>query len=145
MKEIIHRAKDEYSGEWVFGSLVTDNKDIFEIWTPKTQEDWKLKFKRHEIIPGTRGQYWRTANNQKLFDGDIFDVIINGEVCARKVVKYNEVEACFCIANSDELVIEQQSWMKIWESPSSSWWAEYGKDIKIVGNIHDNSELLKQD
>lgn len=77
-------------------------------------------------------------NGTKIFDGDIISV--NGVVSF--AVKYIEERLSFCLANTNELKLNLKC-MSPWNPVSASWWNEFGKEIEVIGNIHDNPELIK--
>lgn len=75
-------------------------------------------------------------NGTKIFDGDIISV--NGVV--NKLVKYIDEYACFCLANTNEL---NSKYMSPWQQVAPGWWNKLGREIEVIGNIHDNPELIK--
>ena len=95
----------------------------------------------------TVGQYWRTVNDQKLFDGDVFDVIVATEgestYSVRFIAKYQNDEECFQITNLADLHSTLWNFTKRPFAPNSDWWADEKKEIKVLGNIHENPDLLK--
>lgn len=89
----------------------------------------------YDVDGDTVGQYWRTVNNQEIYDGDVFTV--NGKY--PKLVKWVEEYACFCIANIDDI---GDIWVNPWQTPALNWFKELNREIKVIGNIHDNPELM---
>lgn len=152
MREIKFRGQT-ITREWVYGSLYIgelDGQEYAVIMNNKTTSVAKdlpnriaIAFDRedvHIVYPATVGQYWRTINGKKLFDGDIFRFKVGDEYIIR-MVRYSEEQAVFCIINPSQL--KNEKWMQIEQIPNSLWWQKFVNDIEIIGNIHDNPELLR--
>lgn len=133
MREILFRGQREDNGEWVYGYLVKLPSaimigDYFNPWyiyvPPKDPED---NGGYYRVIPGTVGQYtgWTDKNGVKIFDGDICEIdreggrfeIIWDNPCARVALVSDELYFAFDQFHSNE--------------------------ISVIGNIHDNPELLE--
>lgn len=136
MREIIFRGKRLNDGEWVEGNLfLPDNPD-----TP-TQICIGTNVVRicYDVDPSTIGQYTGLIdkNGKKIFEGDIIKykntdgIKFNGVALTviGKVV-YNEKNASFAISGKDEIGAKHYDYFPI-------------KNIEVIGNIHDNPELLK--
>ncbi len=123
MRDIMFRGKRP-NGKWKISKNIEQRLDS------------RIILGGYLVIPETVGQYWRTVNEIDIYDGDIFT--INGKY--PKVVKYDEAHACFCIGNIEQ--IQFQDTFDIWQTPDSKWWEERALMIEIIGNIHDNPELL---
>lgn len=144
MREHKYRGKRLDNGEWIYGDLLqlggnrrtfifTDDDNISQF----AEKAYRLQ---REVDPATVGEYWRTVNGKVLFDGDIFRIKIGNEYIIR-FVSYNEEKAAFCIINPLQL-----KYKKLWDIeqiPRPDWWNEFAKNIEVIGNIHDNPELLK--
>lgn len=134
MREILFRAKRKDNGEWVEGYLVvadnliaTENKlyiiesgakyYLFGEFDPVT-----------EVIPETVGQYTGLLdkNGKKIFEGDLLR---------------NEKNICFSRSHIGKVVFEEGGFYGYCKvgvfSPE-----EFGY-LKVIGNIHDNPELLE--
>lgn len=129
MREILFRGKLKNTGEWAFGNLNITIKGT-NIITP---DDTPIG-KYGAVIPETVGQY---TGITEIFEGDIGrykqtdGAKINGKpiICIGKVV-YNEKTASFAVDSKDEIGAKNYDYFPI-------------KDFEIIGNIHDNPELLK--
>jgi len=138
MRNIQFRGKRTATGEWISGYLVPFNQSGY------LGNDNRMCIRTgmldsFEIDPETIGQYWRTVNNQDLYDGDIFESRAFPDK-PKWVVQYREQEGQFCIAHPEEL---NMKFIYPWQSPDRKWWEDLGSHFHIIGNIHDNPELLK--
>ena len=119
MKEILFRGKRINNGEWVEGNLFIPDKPD----TP-TQICIGTNIIRitYDVIPETVGQYTGLTdrNGEKIFEGDILIIV------ARKV------------DNAPSVLLIVTDIRKICEAfkHGAKYW-------KVIGNIHDNPELLK--
>ena len=124
MREILFRAKDNgvLNGVWQYGSLDISNPDAPTI----------IRIDRHNnkmfipILIETVGQYTGLTdkNGKKIFEGDIIDIQYPDIFVANTVVEY--VGASF-VASTDY----------------DAWALDDFVSLEVIGNIHDNPELLK--
>ena len=123
MREILFRGKRLGDGEWVDGSLFIDEKkDKHEILVGYV--NYRVGW---EVDPNTVGQFTGLTdkNDKKIFEGDILKA--DG-------LAY----ACFWDFGNLEFGLEDQT-----ESFGLCYYAQH--DLEIIGNIHDNPELLGGD
>ena len=143
MREILFRGKRADNGEWVEGSLLVDypcckngideTVRLFSILNLKTSEK---VVKKVEVIPETVGQYTGLTdkNGTKIFEGDIIYKppkyrIDTGETY--KIIFANGSFQCDYLDESFSFCFDD---------------LELGitlDEFEIIGNIHDNPELLK--
>ena len=143
MRDILFRGKRVDNGEWVEGYLfddgIVDSKRMFigslVITEHKGQgEDvWDIGHAFYEVIPETVGQYTGLTdkNEKKIFEGDIVDCWSEG-VNAQGTVQQRK----------DGLWIIYPAWQKhiMWGLCPD----EYSHTtVEVIGNIHDNPELLE--
>ena len=131
MREILFRGKRIDNGEWVEGLLsqttvIASNKPAYVALT--IDELGKKPFVGcwHEVDPDTVGQYTGlTANGKRVFEGDILRNVIttNGEVVTG-VVSY--ADGAFGV-----------------KSNRGGIFLAFFENCEIIGNIHDNPELMK--
>ena len=142
MREIgKYRGKRLDGGGWIHGSLL-QNEDIsvivveFEEIACDGAVDCPYTHGAigFEVDPKTVGQYtgWKDKDGKEIYEGDIFQ-----EDEFYLVVVYSQKEAAFGF-NSYEYVIADENFIE-WESLTSY----YIDNMKIIGNIHDNPELLE--
>ena len=154
MREILFRGKQKGNGKWVFGCyykqsefygdevedhiIITSHEDLFY--------DQALDFSI--VQPETVGQFTGLTdkNGKKIFEGDIIRSS-NGKQSAVSVVKYGDfrpdmiwhmfrdcigleprqsMHGIYCETNNEQ--------MALFNSPTC---------IEVIGNIHDNPELLE--
>ena len=129
MREILFRGKRADDGEWTCGNLT--------VWSDgSTSIDIAEASPLYAVIPETVGQYigLTDKNGKKIFEGDIVKrefTLWHGETKKTRetqigVVVYSNRECCFQVEKKYYL-------RKPWD----------GDTIEVIGNIHDNPELLK--
>lgn len=136
MREILFRGKDSITKSWVYGALVQQQDD------PLREKTLIISYSNyqygdfseaviHEVDPETVGQYtgFVDKNSKKIFDGDIVSI-------------YNSKAFLFAVAWNDNHYILKctingvsDNILNVIESP---------EDVEVVGNIYDNSELIKE-
>lgn len=121
MREIIFRGKTE-AGNWVEGTGIAIG-----------EQGVRIHYSDHVnvlVIPETVGQYtgFVDKNGKKIFEGDI--VSIYNSKAFLFAVEWNNQYVLKCTSNgvSDNI-------LNVIESP---------EDVEVVGNIYDNSELIKE-
>ena len=127
MREILFRGKRADNGEWVEGSLI--------------KTDWRNKPATYSImlirptacnyivIPETVGQFTGLTdkNGKRIFEGDIVKCVSDGE---QAVISWLKYFACFGLSFD--------GWCCGFDDYDFS-----PNDFKVIGNIHDNPEILK--
>lgn len=130
MREILFRGKRMDNGEWITGDLVHDrrvktNEPVLCIW----YFDSDGKAQQEDINPETVGQYTglEDKNGRKIFDGDIVEGLdYTAEDGGYGVIGF--VEGAFEVSGND-----------ICGTFYENYW---GKDFEVIGNVHDNPELV---
>lgn len=130
-REIKFRGKRIDNGEWVYGYLADEDyiNDINSI-----------DLSSIEVDRGTIGQFTGLfdKNGKEIYEGDIISV--NGKY--PKLVKYIDDYACFCLANITDL---NKKWISPWQQVFPSWWNDFKREIRVIGNIYDNPDLIKEE
>jgi uncharacterized phage protein (TIGR01671 family) len=117
MREISFRGKyvdDKGIGHWVYGFY---EKSIYG----SSIIDWSFVQQSYvvDVIPETVGQYTglKDKDGEGIFEGDIIEY-----KTMRLPVEYSEKYACFTV--------------------DDHFWMSAHNESKVIGNIHDNPELL---
>lgn len=124
MREILFRGKREANGQWVFGSLIVWPDGDTEIC--RQMPDRKDEMGKVCVRSDTVGQYTGLTdkNGKKIFEGDI---VRNGDYTM--IVVWYDFHAAFMLAfRVDGEYFEAISNSHIY--------------LEVIGNIHDNPELL---
>ena len=150
MREILFRGKRTDNSEWVEGSLILTTStmekpfivDSCWCYSGSVDDEGYAKFEylnAYEVIPESVSEFTGLTdkNGKKIFEGDVVKykntdgIKFNGVALTviGKVV-YNEKNASFAISGKDEIGAKHYDYFPI-------------KNIEVVGNIHDNPELLK--
>ncbi len=140
-REILFRGKCTDRGEWIYGVPVEVEIDsgiqMFIISCAKWESDNNsidfLETDVQEIIPETRGQYTGLTdrNGKKIFEGDIVSLVCDGNVYIFVV-----------IWDPDELDFKATNGKQNY-GPGGYEYLPCCEEIEVIGNIHDNPELLE--
>ena len=133
MREILFRGKRLDNGEWIQGDIVQ-----FPVHGVVRIVEQEPSYKDAEVDSDTVGQYTGLTdkNGKKIFEGDIIhleysQVFFGGVYFGEYTAEVSYKEGCFVtdgINNGDEI-----------ETPLSGF---DNDEVEIIGNIHDNPELL---
>lgn len=120
MREILFRGQTIYKSKnnaWYKGSLITESEGAKIVYDTTDKNGWEY------VIPKTVGQYTglKDKNGNKIFEGDVLRVLAGVEA-------YGVYEFDMNIAVKDIRDLTM---------------FENADTLEIVGNIHDNPELLK--
>lgn len=132
-RTIKFRGKRLDNGEWVYGDLEYNRaKNIARIHTYDEDGEYLIQ---HSVDPATVGQFTGllNKNGKEIYEGDI--LMLGSSDAGICEVKWNESQLAFCIRFYYERNLGRR--------PLGAW-ARDGKNIAILGNIHDNPELLNE-
>ena len=154
MREILFRGKRVDNGEWIQGDIMQ-----FPVHGVVRIVEQEPSYKDAEVDSDTVGQYTGLTdkNGRKIFEGDIvrlFDISV-GEIVqecgafgigCRKQIDYDYLAseiAPVTGSNNTPMFCYNDNFVSLWEL----WWNynEEGDEIsviEVIGNIHDNPELL---
>lgn len=131
MIDIRFQGKRLENGEWVRGDLRQVEGHAFildyDIGDDGVSQMSRIFDIAYSIDPSTIGQYSgrKDASKQEVYDGHIIQMHDDGTICA---VAYDQDQMCWTAVDSEGNEI---------------WLSEYADDdFSIIGNIHDNPELL---
>ena len=141
MREVLFRGKEVADGKWIEGFYSAEEYNPYsgEVeHIPRIQIIGKCV--SLGVIPETVGQYTGLTdkNGVKIFEGDILKSTI-------KIIDCDDEE--FSISPYDREDIGIVEWRKdgFMIAHKSGTWARsfYGCENYVIGNIHDNSKILK--
>ena len=126
MREILFRGKQKTSGVWLHGDLrqwSENQKGIYDYELGRTLD----------VIPETVGQFTGLTdkNGKRIFEGDILDHHVQGDIIVNRGV-----------VNWDE---ENARWAHQLNTMNPCFYMHNPKTIEVIGNIHDQPELLKSE
>ena len=142
MMEIKFRGKSVESGEWIYGDLIKgehyyiSTKDDFHYAVVSI--DGHMSTFVNIVIPESVGEYTglHDKNGKDIYEGDVACVpyidCIFGDLVGKDIdydFKFvvNFKDASFVLSNKDR---------------GNIYINEFGINIEIIGNIHDNPELI---
>lgn len=128
MRDMIFRGKEENSNKWSYGSLLVRSEENYEMLQVRKYDgvegdNWGWS----QVKPDTVGEYTglKDMNGKRIFEGDIVKLLHS----YIRVVKYSGLNASFVTCDKDEFL---------------GFLGDYNSNqIMVIGNIHDNPELLE--
>ncbi len=139
MREILFRAKDKNTHEWVYGCYVrmlSAAGFVHAILVPAENPDESNTI--YPIIPGTVGEYTGLTdkNGKKIFEGDILKISEGNDEDDYVIQKVYAYRGVLCV----------DYWTPDWDFNALAFLDnDNGFVFEIAGNIHDNPELLGGD
>ena len=143
MREILFRGKRCDNDEWVQGYYIRadhhwHNHGIHKDWITlgaSANGGWFALHNKYAVKSETVGQFTGLTdkNGKKVFENDIIVICYETdgeEFSETKKVHYNEKECCWYPMRWEECCEHCDHYTEV-------------KSIEVVGNIHDNPELLE--
>lgn len=132
-REILFRGKSIGMDIWLYGKLfnygltVPSNVPCISVCVPTS---WKEAYNFYRVHPNTIGQYTglKDKNGVKIFEGD---VVIIGEKLKAKVIYYDGAFRMQSEFSPTPIDTTDMGYMM----------REFS--VRIIGNVHDNPELIK--
>ena len=132
MREILFRGKME-NGLWRIGYLSFEDKITIKRKCYDYKGDYATtSIEEYKIDKNTIGQFTGLTdkNGKKIFEGDI----VQGTI----VSAWNKaLIRCEVVYNKDGFISVERTRNQDWVHK-----VKFAKDIEVIGNIHDNPELL---
>lgn len=128
-REILFRGKREDGlGDWVYGYLIIEPDGTN--WIDHYPDGLRRTTK---VIPATVGQFTGLTdkNGVKIFEGDVVFIEDNEGQLYDYVVKWDSSSLCFIGVYNPNL-------------PSLNVYLDELEGCEVIGNIHDNTELIKR-
>lgn len=140
MREILCRGKKKKNNEWIEGRIVGEGTviipkgQLFYIDVTIDKFDAHNDLKSYFILPETAGQFigLTDKNGKNIFEGDIVNCKTTNYYFECFAVEWCQEQCRFVIANdkNDEI---------------RSFPIDENFEYEVIGNIHDNPELLRSD
>ena len=135
MRVVLFTGKRVDNGEWAFGNFIEDKwgddngNTVYAILQDRVAPEIAALWTPVKVIPETVGEYTglKDKNGKKIFEGYVVTYI--GEVC---VVEWDDETAKFVLKNENLLCDFEEVWCNRFKSK-----------IEVIGNVHDNPELLE--
>ena len=138
MRQIKFRGKDTFKSKffpqrWLYGTPVQDGDDM---WMCIKKEDKGIVSVK--VDPSTTGQFTGLTdhNGKEIYEGDIITFYPKYP----RVVIWDKM--CWALMPT-EYFHDEMFWVMNLQHPGIDWWEEFANEFEVIGNIHDNPELLK--
>ena len=140
MREILFRGKRTDNGKWEYGSLLSPdefNENPYIVYIDYLNEYGDIGEISAPVLPETVGQYTGLTdkNGKRIFEGDICKFKRFNDVHIGKVV-FNVTTASF-------IMWYQPIVGAYGEKATQKMLLSVCDNIEVVGNIHDNPELME--
>lgn len=142
MREILFRGKRVDNGEWIKGFYIEanhhwHNKGVHKEWIVKNviqNGGWCNVGSKYAVIPETVGQYTGLTdkNGTKIFEGDIIKIPDDYEQYGHNA---GQLYAVYFAFGGFRLKPK-------FNKEARGYWLEDDGIVEVIGNIHDNPELL---
>lgn len=153
MREILFRGKRMDNGEWVSsGNIIRFNPENDEnlVFIPALNELCRCVHDENDNIEAfEKGMFYKVDSNtvgqftgltdkngKKIFEGDILQACLDPESCVGKVIFDERIAAFEILYNNGLCNIFEDFFVARLKVGERVWY-------EVIGNIHDNPELLE--
>ena len=149
MRQIKFRGKDIKTGEWLYGDLVQPIGDAPRIYVQDVKTEGAASFFAYDVEESTVGQFTGLLdkNCNEIYEGDI---VHNKEIGGYGyeylgVVRYYEEDCRFGIDTTATHTVSKRILFSVGKNSINDGYCtiEYTNEYEVLGNIHDNPEILK--
>ena len=150
MREILFRGKRIDNGEWVYGYYARKGADkesfrhyiCVSTFSSDYQSNYTYPFYLYdyEVDPLTVGQCvsgLTDKNGKKIFEGDIVDITQYDNV------HHKAYRCCRAKVFFSNFAFRTNAAPEYEDEEPLSYWFWHDCDFEVIGNIHDNPELLE--
>ena len=133
MRTIKFRGRMVHYDGWIYGSLLLSSDGMASIWPIESNKLGDIK----DVGNCTVGQFTglKDKNGVEVYEGDV--VIFDRK---NQVVKWNNLHVCWGLFIDDQMNDEIiADWIREDGKVPELWMSS---DIEVIGNIHENPELL---
>lgn len=130
MRELKFRAWDTEAKCYVKDPILTDNfGQVYEVCEEASNKRGTclITHKPNVILEQYTGL--KDKNGKEIYEGDIFEDDYNG---GYEVVKWIDERAAFCLCYMG------------YERDVEEFYTRYTNEMEVIGNIHENPELLEE-
>ena len=130
MRQIKFRAKSVDEGKWFIGALIPNGRR-------PCIAPFKEGFHLESVDPNTLGQFagLTDCKGKVIYEGDI--ITVNGKY--PRVVLWDKMSWALM---PTEYFHDKMFWVMNLQHPGIDWWEEFADKLEVIGNIHDNPELI---
>lgn len=154
MRQILFKGKQSHNGLYIYGSLSVDyiQRTFITYWVEQIIKGFTENICiTSEVVPESVGQYIgvkgyvgeyekRHKNEVKLFEGDIVEAMSEGSKGTFVITYRTESSPMWLLYPNWQ---ERKHW-NIHGSDLGRDKGDYFDSLKVIGNIHENPELLTQ-
>lgn len=130
------RAKRIDNGEWVYGSLIKDDKcDHLPAFILLVNNEWLTEI--HKVDPNTIGQFTGCLDKHghEVYEGDIVDAWSAGSHCTHGLIHFASCRF-FILLNGDNGPLGP------WNLAPSQY-NDIDEHLEVVGNVIDNPDKVE--
>lgn len=140
-----YRGRCANTGEWIYGDLIHDcNGKTFISVTGYSALGTGFNCK-YSVDPDTVGQFTglHDKNGREIYEGDIvWEYITSQIVCSRVVRYYNAAFIADSFIKGGETSAQNYGYVHE-RYQTLKYFVDTNIKLEVIGNIHDNPELLK--